>query len=59
VDDIGRVTWQGRVRSREIHTAVSVTLPELKPGSYKLVVKLTDAATGKSATTDLPFRIAG
>ncbi|CAN5146486.1 hypothetical protein BH10PSE9_BH10PSE9_10930 [soil metagenome] len=59
VDDIGRVTWQGRVRSREIHTAVNVTLPALKPGSYKLVLTLTDAATGRSATADLPFRIAG
>lgn len=58
-DDIGRVEWQGRVRSREIHTAVNVTLPELKPGSYKLLVTLTDGATGKSATADLPFRIGG
>ena len=58
-DDIGRVTWQGRVRSREIHTAVNVTLPALKSGSYKLLVTLSDAATGKSATADLPFRLAG
>ena len=28
-------------------------------GSYKLLVTLTDAATGKSATADLPFRIGG
>ena len=58
-DDIGRVEWQGRSRSREVHTAVNVTLPALKAGSYRLLVTLTDAATGKTATAELPFKVAG
>lgn len=58
-DDFGRLEWQGRAKSREVQTAVSVTLPTLKAGDYRLKVTLTDAATGKSASVTLPFKIAG
>jgi hypothetical protein len=58
-DDMGSVSWHGRTRSRAVHSALNVALPELKPGSYRLAVTLTDAASGKTATAELPFRIAG
>ena len=57
-DDFGKVEWQGQSKDRSIDTAVSVALPQLKPGSYELLLTLTDAATTKSATATLPFTIA-
>jgi hypothetical protein len=57
-DDFGTVEWRGRSKDRSIDTAVSVALPQLKPGSYELLLTLTDAATTKSATATLPFTIA-
>jgi hypothetical protein len=57
-DDFGKVEWQGQSKDRSIDTAVSVALPQLKPGSYELLLTLTDAATAKSATATLPFTIA-
>ncbi len=56
-DDFGRLEWQGRTKSYQVHTAVTVTLPTLKPGSYKLSLTLTDAATAKQASVTLPFSI--
>jgi hypothetical protein len=57
-DDFGKVEWQGRSKDRSIETTVSVALPQLKPGSYELLLTLTDEATAKSATATLPFTIA-
>lgn len=56
-DDFGRLEWRGRTRSHEVEAAVSVTLPELKPGNYKLSLTLTDAASAKQASVTLPFSI--
>ena len=57
-DDLGTFGWQGRTKSREVHAAVSVTLPSLSPGDYQLLVTLNDTNSGKSATTTLPFTVA-
>ena len=56
-DDFGKLEWHGRTKSREVHAAVKVTLPELKPGDYQLVLTLGDAASGKSTAVTLPFSI--
>ncbi len=58
-DDFGNLDWHGRTRSYEVHAAVNVTLPQLKPGDYRLVLTLTDSATAKTATVTLPFSIVG
>jgi hypothetical protein len=57
-DNLGTFGWKGRTKSREVHGAVSVGLPSLGPGDYQLLLTLNDAASGKSATTTLPFTIA-
>jgi hypothetical protein len=56
-DNLGQLAWHGRNRSHEVQTAVSVTLPTLKPGDYRLKLTLTDAATAKQASVTLPFTI--
>ncbi len=56
-DDFGKLTWSGRSRSHEVHAAIELTLPDLKPGDFELQVTLTDDATGKSAPVTLPFTI--
>jgi hypothetical protein len=57
-DDFGKLVWSGRAKSREVQLAVSVALPDLKPGKYELALTLTDDATGKSATATMPFAVA-
>lgn len=56
-DNLGAFGWQGRTKSREVHAAVSVTLPSLTPGTYELVLTLSDTTSGKAATAALPFSI--
>ncbi len=56
-DDLEKLTWTGRAKSREVHAAINLALPTLKPGAYELVLTLTDAASAKTATTTLPFTI--
>ncbi len=56
-DDFGRLHWQGHTRSRSVHAAITVSLPALKAGDYRLVVTLTDSATAKSSSVTLPFSI--
>jgi hypothetical protein len=56
-EDFGRPAWRGRTRSREVHAAIGVALPDLKPGDYQLLLTLNDAASGKSATATLAFSI--
>lgn len=57
-EDLGTFGWQGRTKSREVHAAVSVGLPSLGPGDYQLLLTINDMASGKSATTTLPFSVA-
>ncbi len=57
-DDFGKLEWQGRARNYAVPAVVNVTLPTLKTGDYKLLLTLTDAATGKQASVTLPFTIA-
>lgn len=57
-DNLGELAWHGRARSHEVQAAVSVTLPTLKPGDYRLKLTLTDAATAKQASVTLPLTIA-
>ncbi|WP_266350872.1 hypothetical protein [Kaistia dalseonensis] len=47
----------GLSRSREFQITVGFQLPDLKPGVYVLVLKVTDEATGKSAPIELPLTI--
>ena len=58
-EDFGELIWSGRAKSREVHAAISVTLPQIKPGDYELLLTLTDQASKKTATVTLPFTIAG
>lgn len=51
------LSWSGRARSREIHGNIAVTLPDLKPGTYRLALTVTDGASGKAAEATLPFDI--
>jgi len=58
-DNLGTAEWSGTAKSYQVQTAVSVALPAaLKPGSYLLLLTLTDTTTRKSATATLPFAIA-
>ncbi|HVZ15216.1 MAG TPA: hypothetical protein VG894_12205 [Bauldia sp.] len=58
-DAFGTAEWTGQAKNHEVQASVSVTLPAaLKPGSYLLLLTLTDAATQKQATATLPFTIA-
>lgn len=47
----------GRSKSRDFHITVTFQLPDLKPGAYKLVMTVTDDATGKTAPIELPLTI--
>lgn len=46
-------------KSREFQISIGFTLPQIKPDEYSLVLKMTDAATAKTATIELPFTISG
>ncbi|HWJ75351.1 MAG TPA: hypothetical protein VNX29_19495 [Kaistia sp.] len=46
-----------RSKSRDFHITVTFDLPALKPGPYKLILTVTDEATGKSAPIELPLTI--
>lgn len=48
----------GSSPSRDFHLTVGFRLPDLKPGSYKLILTVTDEATGKTAPIELPLTIA-
>ena len=45
----------GAGQNYSVPAIVNVTLPTLKPGSYKLKLTLTDGATAKQASVTLPF----
>jgi hypothetical protein len=57
-DNFGNMEWQGRSKSRQVPAIVEITLPALKPGDYRLMLTLTDAASAKHASVTLPFAIA-
>lgn len=46
-----------RSKSRDFHITVTFELPALKAGDYRLILTVTDTATGKSAPIDLPITI--
>jgi hypothetical protein len=48
-----------KAKSREFQITFGFALPQIKPGDYTLVLKVTDAATAKTATLNLPFSVAG
>ena len=54
-DNLGSLEWQGLRKNYSVPAIVNVTLPTLKPGSYKLTLTLTDGATAKQASVTLPF----
>ena len=56
-DDFGKFNWQGTGKNYAINAAISMTLPELKPGDYVLLLTVKDDTSGKSATATLPFSI--
>ena len=55
--DFGALRWRGRTASRQMYGAVSVKLPELKPGSYEIALTVRDVASGKATSRVLPFAI--
>jgi hypothetical protein len=55
--DLADLTWTGTAKTREFYGALSLALPALKAGSYQLILTVTDAVSGKSAKTTLPFVI--
>jgi len=57
-DDFGGLEWSGRAKSREVHAQVGIDLPQLKPGSYELVLTLRDKSSPKTTTATLPFSVA-
>jgi hypothetical protein len=46
-----------RHKSRELDLRIRVALPELKPGSYELLLTLRDTISGKTASASLPFTL--
>lgn len=46
-----------RNRLREFHATLSFAFEGLRPGEYRLVTKLTDTVSGKTASGELPFTI--
>ena len=54
---LSRLEWQGKSRNYSVPAIVKVTLPNLKPGDYKLKLTVTDVASAKQAAVTLPFKI--
>jgi hypothetical protein len=55
--DLADLEWTGAAKTREFYGSLGVTLPALKPGSYQLILTLTDTVSSKTVTTTLPFDI--
>jgi hypothetical protein len=58
-EDFAKLVWAGQAPSHEVPLTISVAMPQLKPGDYELVLRLTEDATGDITTTTLSFTIAG
>jgi hypothetical protein len=56
--NFGRLEWQARSKTREVHATLKLPLPKLKPGDYQLLVTLRDQGSPKSTTVTLPFSVA-
>ena len=56
--DFGRLEWNARSKTREVHATLKLPLPKLKPGDYQLLVTLRDQGSPKSTAVTLPFSIA-
>ncbi|WP_349359599.1 hypothetical protein [Stappia sp.] len=46
-----------RDRQREFHATLRFRFDGLRPGAYTLTTRLSDTATGESASLDLPFTV--
>ncbi len=46
-------------RNKEFSLNIDVTVTGIKPGAYKIAIKLHDLNSSKTATFSLPFKIAG
>jgi hypothetical protein len=57
-EDFGRLEWEGPGKNRAFAGKISIDLPDLKPGDYRILLTVTDAASGKTASVTLPFSIA-
>lgn len=56
--DFGTFDWTGREKSFAVPATVSLALPDLRAGEYRLLVTLTDTVSGKALTATLSFTIA-
>lgn len=57
-EDFARLEWTGRSKMHEVHATIAMPVPDIKPGDYRLLIKLKDQVAPKSATLELPFTIA-
>lgn len=58
-EDFGALSWQARVPVHEVHGTIELAVPELKPGSYQMILTLRDEGSDKTAETTLAFSIDG
>lgn len=56
-DNFARLEWTGQTKMHEVHATLTMTVPDLKPGDYELMIRLTDQLAPKSATLELPFTV--
>jgi hypothetical protein len=56
-EDFAKLEWIGPAKNRAFAGRVSIDMPDLKPGDYELVLRVTDVATRKTASVTLPFSI--
>jgi hypothetical protein len=58
-DNLADLTWTGATKTHEFYGSLSIALPSnLKPGSYQLILTVTDTVSKKTTTTTLPLDIA-
>ncbi len=59
-EDEPRVTWErvAPVTGDAVMDYVSVTLPRLDEGQYRVALRISDLATGRSATSERTFVVA-
>ena len=58
-EDFGALAWQARVPVREVHGTIELAVPDLKPGSYQMILTLRDQGSDKTAQSTLSFSIDG
>lgn len=58
-NNLADLTWTGAARTHEFYGSLSLALPgNLKPGSYQLILTVTDTVSKKTASATLAFDIA-